>query len=48
MGLIVSMLENMQGLIDQDMPQLMYFIIDELKFVATLPAQPKNYKSMIL
>jgi hypothetical protein len=49
MGLIVAILENMQGRLDQDLPQILKFLIDELQFINTLKeGKATNFKSMIL
>jgi hypothetical protein len=48
MGLIVAILENMQGKLDQDLPQILSFLTDELQFLSSIKTEAKNFKSMIL
>lgn len=47
MGLIIAILENMQGKIDSDIPNLLQILIEELVHVNDKKGK-KNYKSMIL
>lgn len=50
MNLIIAILENMQGKIDNAIPQLLAFLVDELNFVVKQgdKISGKKYKSMIL
>lgn len=48
MGLIVAILENMQGRLDQDLPQILTFLTDELEFLSSIKTKANNFKSMIL
>lgn len=50
MGLINAIFENMQGRLDQDLPTLLQFCVEELSFVTSLKEskQPQMYKSMVL
>jgi hypothetical protein len=48
MGLIVAILENMQGKLDQDLPQILSLLTGELQFLSSIKTEAKNFKSMIL
>lgn len=48
MGFIVALLENMAGKLNQELPQILTFLLDELKFCQTKQHPPKQYTSMIL
>ena len=47
-SLIIAMLENMQGRLEQDFPHLLVFLWDELEFIQKEKPNNKLYKSMIL
>lgn len=47
MNFMIALLENMQGLIDNDLPHLINIIVEELKFLQD-KKKLKNYKSMTL
>lgn len=48
MGLIVAILENMQGKLDNDLPQILTFLTDELQFLSSIKTKANNFQSMIL
>jgi hypothetical protein len=50
MNLIIAVLENMQGKIDNALPQFISFLVEELKFVVEQgkKVSGQKYKSMIL
>ena len=47
MGLVIAILENMQGKIDGEFPHLMKFVLDELDFCRG-ETSTKKYKIMLL
>jgi hypothetical protein len=48
MGLIICILENMPGKLDQDLHQIVTFLTEELKFLGTIKGKAANFKSTIL
>jgi hypothetical protein len=48
MGLIICILENMQGKLDQDLHQIVNFLTEELKFLGTIESKASKFKSTIL
>ena len=48
MNLLISIFENMQGMIDQEFPTLLKFVVDELAFASSLEQPPKKFIQSIL
>jgi len=49
MNLVIALLENMQGMIDQALPQIITIITEELNFLLSAKeTYVKKYKSMLL
>ena len=48
MSVVVAMFENMHNLLDNDLPQLLTYLLEELNHQATLSDPSKQYQSMIL
>ena len=48
MNLLICIFENMQGIIDQEFPLLLKFVVDELAFATNLQQPPKKFIQAIL
>jgi len=48
MGLIIAILENMQGAIDNEFPVLLKIVLDELAHMSTIKDASKAYIQSIL
>ena len=48
MNLIIAILENMQGMIDNALPELLNFITSEITNLAGMSKPPENFKSICL
>jgi len=48
MNFIIALLENLGGKIDDQLPQIISLVLDELSFISTLDKKPTKFESLCL